>query len=75
MSLIKPGKWTSVDCKKAGSAAGVGYEADTALCHQEFPRCEIVKIEKDFKGFEVDLSDGVELKFDRLGTFKGADVD
>ncbi len=69
------GKWTSVDCKKREVPQGLVMKPIQRYVTKNFPGVKIVKIEKDFKGFEVDLSDGVELKFDRLGTFKGADVD
>ena len=66
---------TSVDCKKREVPQGLVMKPIQRYVTKNFPGVKIVKIEKDFKGFEVDLSDGVELKFDRLGTFKGADVD
>lgn len=69
------GKWTSVDCKTREVPQGLILKPIQRYVKKNFPDVKIVKIEKDFKGFEVDLSDGVELKFDRLGTFKGADMD
>ena len=42
---------------------------------KNFPDVKIVKIEKDFVGFDIELSDGVEVKFDRLGNFKSVDMD
>lgn len=42
---------------------------------KQFPGTKIVKIEKKTLGFEIELSDGVELKFDRLGTFKSMSMD
>ncbi len=56
------GKWTSVDCT-------------TRQVDKQFPGTKIVKIEKKTLGFEIELSDGVELKFDRLGTFKSMSMD
>lgn len=37
--------------------------------NQNMPEQTIVKIDRDSKGYEVDLSNGVELKFDTNGTF------
>ena len=42
---------------------------------KQFPGTKIVKIGKKTLGFEIELSDGVELKFDRLGTFKSMSMD
>lgn len=69
------GKWTSVDCKTREVPQGLIMKPIQRYVAKNFPDVKIVKIEKDLKGFEVELSDGVELKFDRLGTFKSADMD
>ncbi|MDE6394240.1 MAG: PepSY-like domain-containing protein, partial [Duncaniella sp.] len=36
---------------------------------------KVVKIEKKASGYEIGLSDGVELKFSLLGQFKGVKLD
>ena len=41
---------------------------------RNFPDTKIVKIEKKTFGFELELSDGIEVKFDRLGTFKSVEM-
>lgn len=69
------GKWTSVDCKTREVPQGLIMKPIQRYVNKNFPDVKIVKIEKDFNGIEVELSDGVELKFDRLGTFKSADMD
>lgn len=39
------------------------------------PDVKIVKIEKKSGGYEIGLSDGVELKFNLLGQFKSMEMD
>ena len=42
---------------------------------KNFPDVKIVKIEKKSGGYEIVLSDGVELKFNLLGQFKSMEMD
>ena len=69
------GKWTSVDCKTREVPQELILKPIRNYVAKNFPDVKIVKIEKDLVGFEVELSDGVEVKFDRLGNFKSVDMD
>ncbi|MDE5941428.1 MAG: PepSY-like domain-containing protein [Muribaculaceae bacterium] len=69
------GKWTSVDCKTREVPSSLILRPIRNYVAKNFPDVKIVKIEKNLTNFEVDLSDGVEIKFDRLGNFKGMDMD
>lgn len=69
------GKWTSVDCKTREVPQELILKPIRNYVAKNFPDVKIVKIEKDFAGFDIELSDGVEVKFDRLGNFKSVDMD
>lgn len=69
------GKWTSVDCQTREVPQDLILKPIRNYVAKNFPDVKIVKIEKDLVGFDVELSDGVEVKFDRLGNFKSVDMD
>lgn len=69
------GKWTSVDCKTREVPSALVIKPIRNYVKKNFPDTHIVKIEKKTFGFELELSDGIELKFDRLGTFKSMKMD
>ena len=69
------GKWTSVDCKNRAVPQGLIPKAIRNYVAKKFDSVKIVKIEKKSFGYEITLSDDVELKFDLLGTFKGVKMD
>ena len=69
------GKWTSVDCQTREVPQDLILKPIRNYVAKNFPDVKIVKIEKDFVGFDIELSDGVEVKFDRLGNFKSVDMD
>lgn len=64
------GEWTSVDCKTKAVPTEIVPKAIRTYVEKNFPETFIVEIEKKALNFEVELNDGVELKFDRLGKFK-----
>ena len=63
------GKWTSVDCKTRAVPEGLIMKPIRNYVSKNFPDVKIVKIEKKSSGYEIKLSDDVELKFTLLGTF------
>lgn len=69
------GKWTSVDCKtrRVPGALVIKPIRDyvTKNCNGAF----ITKIENKISGYEVDLSDGVEIKFNKLGKLTSTKLD
>lgn len=69
------GKWTSVDCKTRAVPEGLIKKPILNYVKKNFPDVKIVKIEKKSWGYEIELSDEVELKFDHIGTFKGVKMD
>ena len=69
------GKWTSVDCKTRAVPEGLIKKPIRNYVKKNFPDLKIVKVAKKSWGYEIELSDDVELKFDLLGTFKGVNTD
>ena len=69
------GKWTSVDCKTRAVPEGLIKKPIRNYVKKNFPDLKIVKVAKKSWGYEIELSDDVELKFDLLGTFKGDKMD
>ena len=69
------GKWTSINCKTKEVPEGLVPKSVRSHIRKNFSDLKIVKIEKKSSGYEVGLSDGVELKFNLLGQFKGAKIE
>lgn len=69
------GKWTSVDCKTREVPQKIIMKPIRNYVAKNFPDVIIVKIEKKSSGYEIELSDGVELKFNLLGQFKSMKMD
>lgn len=69
------GKWTSVDCKRAAVPDAIVIKPIRNYVSKYFPQTFIVSIEKKASGYEVELNDGIELKFNILGAFKSMKMD
>ena len=62
----KKGKWTSVDCKHAQVPAEVIPVDVQKYVTRNYPDAKILKIEvTDRKGYEIDLSNGFDIEFDK----------
>lgn len=68
------GNWEEVSAKKGKLPASVvpGFAASYLKAHN-FTSEGVTKVERDRKGYEVELSTGVSFKFDKKGNFKKAD--
>lgn len=71
----KNGKWKEVDCQSRQVPDGIIPKAILRSVKKNFPDNFIVSIEKNRKGYEVELNDNVDLKFDLLGTYKGVKIE
>lgn len=69
------GKWTSVDCKTREVPDGIIMKPILKYVSKNFPQTFVTKISKKGWGYEVELNDGVELKFNSLGGFKSMKMD
>jgi len=63
------GEWKEVDGKKKAVPATIVPASITAHVKKSFPNNEIVKISKSSKKYEVELSNGLDLEFDKKGQF------
>ena len=62
----KKGQWTNIDCKHTQVPVEVIPMAIQKYVSQQFPNAKVVKIEiTDHKGYEVDLSNGFDIEFDK----------
>lgn len=60
----KKGQWTEVSCKKSVVPANIVPAAIRGYILRTYPDAKIIQIERDRKGYEVKLTNGVELDFD-----------
>lgn len=69
------GKWTSVDCKSREVPQAILLKAIRNYVKKNFPGTFVTSVEKKSSGYEVELNDGIELKFNLLGGFKSMKMD
>jgi len=73
LEFDKKGSWIEIDCKK-GKVPSIFVPANiTQYITQNFPNQFIVKIEKDRRGYDVELSNDLDVKFDTKGNFMRLD--
>lgn len=65
----KKGNWKEVDGNRKPIPTLFIPEKILAYIRKSFPNNEVVKIEKDRKSYEVEISNGLELEFDADGNF------
>lgn len=62
----KKGKWTKVDCEHTQVPSEIVPVAIQRYVSKNYPDAKVVKIElTDRKGYEVDLSNGLDIEFDK----------
>ena len=61
----KKGNWDNVDCKVPAAIA--------QYVKTNFPGAKIVKIDKERHGYDIELSNDIELKFNKNGALIGMD--
>ncbi|MBP3228768.1 MAG: PepSY-like domain-containing protein [Bacteroidaceae bacterium] len=59
------GEWTEIDCATGSVPDALVPAPILAYVRKHFPQCVITEIERDARGYEVDLSNGVDIDFDR----------
>lgn len=67
------GAWTEVNCKYSAVPAEIIPAAIKTYINQHYPDTKIIKIEKDSRDYEVELSNKWEIKFDKK--FNVIDID
>jgi hypothetical protein len=70
----KNGEWTSVDMGKNGSVPADIMPANiNSYVTARHPNSNVVDIDKDFFEYKVELSNGIEIVFEKDGDFKRYD--
>lgn len=67
------GNWKEVDCGVEAVPASVIMKSISSYVKNNYSGAKIVKIEKSSREYEVELSNGIDLKFGRDGSFKKVD--
>lgn len=67
------GEWTEVQCKQSQVPTGLIPAQISSHVKSNYPGTKIVEIERDSKEYEVKLSSGIELTFNKK--FKLIDID
>lgn len=67
------GEWKEVKCPGSKVPDAIIPSAISTYVKANFPNNTIIKIEKKYSGYEVELNNDMELKFDKNGNFIGMD--
>lgn len=63
------GEWREIDCKMSAVPMVLVPKTILSYVKKHFPKAVITHIEKDSKGYDVELSNDVDLKFNATGQF------
>ena len=69
----KKGNWAKVDCKMKAVPASLVPAVISKYVKANHPSTKITKIDKKRYGYEIELSNDLELKFDKYGKLIGFD--
>lgn len=69
------GNWIEIECFRRALPDGIVPQSIIDYVAQNYPNGVIVTIERDDNGYEIELRDGTELKFDNDLNFVGGDND
>ena len=67
------GEWKEIDCRYTAVPNAVLLPGIATYVKQNFPNVMVTKIEKDGSRYEVELSNRLDLYFDRNGNYVGFD--
>jgi len=67
------GEWKEVKCAGGAVPAAIIPAAISKYVKTNFANASIIKIDKKYSGYEIELNNGVELKFDKNGNFLSYD--
>ncbi len=67
------GDWTEVDCGHRAIPQNIIMKSIRDYVSKNYKGKSIVKIDKGTRDYEIELSNGIELKFDRAGNFQRID--
>lgn len=69
----RDGDWTDIKCKRSGVPKALVPEAIRSYVKKMYHSARILEIEKERSGYEIKLSNGLDIKFDRK--FRVTDID
>ena len=69
----RKGKWKEVDCHMKEVPAGIIPSTITEYVKANFPGCVITKVDKERYGYDIGLSNDLDLKFNYQGVLIGMD--
>ena len=69
------GKWTSVDCGSKALPEDIVPKTIRNYVEKNYSDVKIVSIRKRNAGYDIGLSDKIELRFNLLGQFKGVKME
>lgn len=70
ITFDRDGNWDNVEVKKQSSVPSAFVpKAISDYVKAQHPKLKIVGIDKERSGYEVELSNGIEMKFDKEGKF------
>jgi hypothetical protein len=69
----KKGEWTNIDCEYSSVPSDVIPAAIHAYVNKNYPNAKVKQIEKDRKGYDVELTNGWDITFDKA--FRVVDLD
>lgn len=67
------GDWKEVKCPGTAVPAAIVPAAISKYVKTNFANSMIIKIDKKYSGYEIELNNGMELKFDKSGNFLAID--
>ena len=73
IEFTKKGAWKKIDRKKDAVPAELVPEAIREYVKANFEDCTITKIDKERYGYDIELSNDIDLKFNYQGAFIGMD--
>lgn len=65
--------WDNVDCHTKAVPAALVPEAIASYVKAKHQSLDITKIDKELAGYDIELSNGLDLKFNKSGQFMGGD--
>ncbi|MBO4730823.1 MAG: PepSY-like domain-containing protein [Bacteroidaceae bacterium] len=69
----KKGEWREINCKTSAVPTALIPEQIKAVVRQTYPGATIIKIDRDRRGYDVKLNNGLDLEFNR--NFQIVEVD
>lgn len=69
----KKGNWKNINCKASGVPADLIPEQIKANVEQTFPGATVIKLDRDRRGYDVKLNNGMEIEFNK--NFQMVDID